>query len=43
MSRIKKDIEHAGHEVKTGTEYAGHEVKEGAKSVFSRLKKPFES
>jgi hypothetical protein len=27
MSRIKKGIEKAGHEVKADSEYAGHEVK----------------
>ena len=53
MSRIKKGLEKAGHEVKAGTEkaghevkagseYAGHEVKTGVKSVFDKLKKPFQ-
>jgi len=38
MSKIKKGTEYAGHEVKKGTD----EVKKGAKSVFSKMKKPFE-
>ncbi|HEY7572741.1 MAG TPA: hypothetical protein VH796_15355 [Nitrososphaeraceae archaeon] len=42
MSKIKKGLEKVGDEVKAGSEYAGHEVKAGAKSVFDKLKKPFQ-
>ena len=27
MSKMKKGVEHTGHDVKKGAEYAGHDVK----------------
>ena len=29
MSKMKKGVEHTGHDVKKGAEYAGHDVKKG--------------
>jgi len=37
MSKLKKGTEYAGHEVKQGAD----DIKKDAKSVFSKIKKPF--